>query len=171
VVAIIFIYIVLAIQYNSFIYPFSIMMALPLSIVGAFLFIFLFNGNLDITTMIGLILLMGIVNKNSILLIDFVLKYQRGGMERKEAILKAGPNRLRPILMTSAAMIMGMLPIAIGLGAGSEFRKYMSIAVIGGLLTSTFLTLIVVPVFYTLLDDLYLRMTRKRRQRMATSAK
>jgi len=166
-VAIIFVYIVLAIQYNSFIYPFTIMMALPLSIVGAFLFIFLFNGSLDMMTMIGLILLMGIVNKNSILLIDFVLKYQRQGMERKEAILKAGPNRLRPILMTSAAMIMGMLPIAIGLGAGSEFRKYMSIAVIGGLLTSTFLTLIVVPVFYTLLDDLYLRMTRKRRQRLA----
>jgi len=84
---------------------------------------------MDMMIMIGLILLMGIVNKNSILLIDFVLHYRREGMGRREAILKAGPNRLRPILMTTAAMVMGMLPIAIGLGTGSEMRKYMAIAV------------------------------------------
>lgn len=156
-IAIIFVYIVLAVQYNSFIHPITIMLALPLSIVGAFLFIFLFGGNLDMMTMIGMVLLMGIVNKNSILLIDFILQYRKDGMERNDAILKAGPNRLRPILMTTAAMIMGMLPIAIGIGEGSEFRRYMGIAVIGGLLTSTFLTLVVVPIFYTLLDDLQKR--------------
>jgi HAE1 family hydrophobic/amphiphilic exporter-1 len=161
-IAIIFVYIVLAVQYNSFVHPLTIMLALPLSIVGAFLFIFLFNGNLDMMTMIGLILLMGIVNKNSILLVDFILQYRKDGMDRREAILKAGPNRLRPILMTTAAMIMGMLPIAIGIGEGSEFRRYMGIAVIGGLLTSTFLTLVVVPVFYSILDDFQKRFVNRK---------
>lgn len=159
-ISVVFIYIVLAVQYNSFLHPLTIMLALPLSIVGAFLFIFLFGGYLDMMTMIGLILLMGIVNKNSILLVDFIIQYTKSGMERRDAILKAGPNRLRPILMTTAAMIMGMLPIAVGLGAGSEIRKFMAIAVIGGLLTSTFLTLVVVPVFYTLLDDITLKFRR-----------
>ena len=102
--------------------------------------------------MVGIILLMGIVTKNSILLIDYTITLRKRGMGREEALLKAGPVRLRPILMTSAAMIMGMLPAALGIGEGAEWRRSMGISVIGGLITSTLLTLLVVPVTYVVVD-------------------
>jgi hydrophobic/amphiphilic exporter-1 (mainly G- bacteria), HAE1 family len=151
-VAILFIYFVLASQFESFIHPFTIMLALPLAIVGAFLLLFLVDLPIGLPAMIGIILLMGLVTKNAILLVDYTNELRDQGMPMIEALLKAGPTRLRPILMTSAAMVLGMLPAAIARGEGSEFRAPMSIAVIGGVITSTFLTLLVVPVVYTWLD-------------------
>jgi HAE1 family hydrophobic/amphiphilic exporter-1 len=153
VIGVIFIYIVLGSQFNSFLHPFTIMLALPLAIVGALLAIFLTGKNINMMAMVGVILLMGIVTKNSILLIDYTITLRKRGMQREEALLKAGPVRLRPILMTSAAMIMGMLPAALGLGEGGEWRQGMGITVIGGLVTSTLLTLIVVPVTYIVVDN------------------
>jgi HAE1 family hydrophobic/amphiphilic exporter-1 len=129
------------------------MLALPLAVVGALLAIFLTGQSINMMAMIGVILLMGIVTKNSILLIDYTLTLRKRGMQREDALLKAGPVRLRPILMTSAAMIMGMLPAALGIGEGAEWRQAMGITVIGGLITSTLLTLIVVPVTYIVVDN------------------
>ncbi len=151
---IVIIYMVLASQFESFVHPFTIMLSVPLSIIGAFGALLLSGYALGIFTMIGLIMLMGLATKNGILLIDFInILRSRDNMERNAAVLKAGPIRLRPILMTTLAMIFGMLPTAFGTGEGSESRAPMAMAVIGGLITSTLLTLIVVPVVYTLIDD------------------
>ena len=152
--SIVFIYIVLGSQFNSFIHPAAIMMALPLSLIGVFLALFLFNSTLNIFSIIGIIMLMGLVTKNAVLLIDFIKKAMDHGMSRHEAILEAGQTRLRPILMTTCAMVMGMVPLALGLGEGGEQSAPMAHAVIGGLITSALLTLIVVPVFFTYLEDL-----------------
>lgn len=152
--AVLFLYMVLASQFGSFVQPLIIMLALPLSFVGAFGALLATGRSLDMLAMIGLVLLMGLVTKNSILLIDFINRLRRQGLPRGEAILRAGPVRLRPILMTTLAMIFGMVPVALGLGAGSELRVGMAVTVIGGLITSTVLTLVVVPVAYTLVDDL-----------------
>jgi hydrophobic/amphiphilic exporter-1 (mainly G- bacteria), HAE1 family len=146
-----FIYIVLASQFESFLEPLLIMTSLPLALVGALLAILLTGKNLGMPAMIGVVMLMGLVTKNAILLVDLTNQYVRDGMSVKEAILKAGPVRLRPILMTTIAMVLGMLPSAMGSGQGSEFRSPISIATIGGLITSTLLTLVVVPVSYLLL--------------------
>jgi hydrophobe/amphiphile efflux-1 (HAE1) family protein len=152
--AIIFVYIVLASQFESFTYPLSIMLALPMSIIGAVIALLIFKGSLSIMSMIGIIMLMGLVTKNGILLVDYI-NIQRGkGLERSDAILVAGPTRLRPILMTTFAMIFGMIPVAFSLGEGSEMRAPMGQAVIGGLITSTLLTLFLVPVAYSILDDM-----------------
>ncbi len=151
VLAIAFIYIVLASQFESFLEPFLIMISLPLALVGALLAILLTGKNLGMPAMIGVVMLMGLVTKNAILLVDLTNQYVREGMNVKDAILKAGPIRLRPILMTTIAMILGMLPSAMGRGEGSDFRAPISIATIGGLITSTLLTLVVVPVAYLLL--------------------
>ena len=152
--AIIFVYIVLASQFESFLHPFSIMLALPMSIIGAVLALLALGGSLSIMSLIGIIMLMGLVTKNGILLVDYI-NIQRGrGLSRSDAILKAGPTRLRPILMTTFAMIFGMIPVAFSLGEGSEFRSPMGQAVIGGLITSTLLTLFIVPVVYSILDDI-----------------
>lgn len=152
--AIIFIYIVLASQFESFLHPFTIMLALPLAIVGALSLLFLSNMPIGMPAMIGMILLMGLVTKNSILLVDYTNQLRRKGHSVTEALLEAGPTRLRPILMTSAAIVLGMLPAALGRGEGSELRAPMSMAVIGGVITSTLLTLIVVPAVYVLVDRL-----------------
>ncbi len=153
--AVVMVYMLLASQFESFIHPFTIMLSLPLSVIGALGALVATGMTMSIFTMIGIIMLMGLVTKNGILLVDFTntLRY-RDGMERNAALLKAGPIRLRPILMTTLAMIFGMAPIALGTGAGSESRAPMAVAVIGGLTTSTLLTLVVVPVVYSLLDDL-----------------
>lgn len=152
--AVIFIYLILASQFEHFIHPITIMMALPLSFAGAFLGLFIANKELGLMSLIGIIMLMGLVVKNSILLIDYTLTLQKGGVPRNEAVLLAGPVRLRPILMTTIAMVAGMTPVAMQLTAGSETRSPMAVAVIGGLITSTLLTLLVVPVAYTLMDDI-----------------
>ncbi len=149
--AVIMIYMVLAAQFESFIHPFTIMLSVPLSITGALAALILTGMTLSIFTMIGIIMLMGLVTKNGILLVDYTNTLQRrDGLARNAALLKAGPTRLRPILMTTLAMIFGMAPIAL---FGSESRAPMAVTVIGGLTTSTLLTLVVVPVVYTLLDD------------------
>ena len=163
VLGFIFIYLVLASQFESFIHPLTIMMAMPLAGIGANIGLFITNQDNSLSSMIGLILLMGLVTKNSILLVDYANQLRNEGMNIHDALLKAGPTRLRPILMTSAAIILGMLPAAIGTGEGSEFYAPMSIAVIGGVITSTLLTLVVVPVFYVWLDRLTIRGRRERR--------
>jgi hydrophobic/amphiphilic exporter-1 (mainly G- bacteria), HAE1 family len=155
--AVAFIYIVLASQFESFLEPLLIMLSLPLAIVGALLAILLTGNNLGMPPMIGMVMLMGLVTKNAILLIDLTNQYVREGFSVENAILKAGPIRLRPILMTTMAMILGMLPSAMGRGEGGEFRAPISIATIGGLITSTALTLVVVPVAYLLLARLLAR--------------
>ncbi|MEJ7812402.1 MAG: efflux RND transporter permease subunit [Gemmatimonadaceae bacterium] len=151
--AVVFIYLILASLFGSFFQPLAIMLALPLSFLGVSLSLWATGGNLNVMTMIGIIMLMGLVTKNGILLIDFVNGEREQGMDRREAILKAARVRLRPIIMTTVAMIFGMIPLALALGEGSEQRAPMAHAVIGGLITSTFLTLFVVPVVYTLLED------------------
>ena len=151
--AVIFIYMVLASQFNSFLQPVAIMSTLPLSLIGVFLALLLFNSTLNIFSIVGFILLMGLVTKNAILLIDFINQARSHGATRTEAILEAAHIRLRPILMTTLAMIFGMLPLALALGEGAEQRAPMGQAVIGGTITSTLLTLVVVPVVYTFLDD------------------
>jgi multidrug efflux pump subunit AcrB len=152
--AVIFIYIVLASQFESFIHPVTIMLTLPLALVGAIVALFLTGKTMAIGTMIGIILLMGLVTKNAILLIDrAIVRVREQGEPPLQAILEAGPERLRPILMTSAAMVLGMLPTALGQGEGSEFRAPMAIAVIGGVISSTLLSLVVVPVFYLAIED------------------
>jgi multidrug efflux pump subunit AcrB len=160
-IAVVFIYIVLAAQFNSFTHPFTIMLALPLAVVGAIVAIFILGTTFDTMTMVGIILLMGLVNKNAILLVDYTLQQIDKGKSIKEALLLAGPVRMRPILMTTAAMIMGMLPTALGLGEGGEFRQGMAVAVIGGLLISTLLTLVVIPVVFSIVEGW--RQRRKRR--------
>jgi len=159
--AIIFIYIVLASQFGSFIQPVAIMVSLPLSIVGVMLALLFTGTTLNIFSMIGLVFLMGLVTKNAILLVDFANQGQRRGMSRDEALIAAGQVRLRPILMTTTAMIFGMLPLALGLGEGAEQQAPMGRAIIGGVITSTLLTLVVVPVIYTYLDALDRRLRPK----------
>ena len=129
------------------------MLSLPLSIVGMAGMLALTGDTLSIMSLIGLILLMGLVTKNAILLVDYTKVLRKGGMERREALITAGRTRLRPIMMTTLAMIFGMLPLALGLGQGAEMRAPLGRAVIGGLITSTVLTLLVVPVVYALFDD------------------
>jgi len=148
--SVVFIYMVLASQFNSFIQPLLIMIALPLAIVGGLLALLITGRALDMTAFIGFIMLMGLVTKNSILLVDFANRQRLKGASVYEAMLKAGPIRLRPILMTSLAMILAMIPLVLGLSAGGEFRQAMSIAIMGGLITSTLLTLLIVPVAYVM---------------------
>lgn len=147
------IYMILATQFNSFLHPFTIMTSLPLALVGVFAALWLCNSSLNMFSIIGIIMLMGLVTKNAILLVDFIQQQTQNGVERQQAIVQAGKTRLRPILMTTAAMIAGMLPLALGLGTGAEARAPMAHTLIGGLITSTLLTLIVVPVVYSYLDD------------------
>jgi hydrophobic/amphiphilic exporter-1 (mainly G- bacteria), HAE1 family len=151
--AIIFIYLILASQFASFTQPIAIMASLPFSLIGVFAALLLTGTTLNIFSIIGFVMLMGLVTKNAILVVDFANVERRAGRNRREALIRAACVRLRPILMTTLAMIFGMLPLAFEIGAGAEFRAPMARAVIGGLITSTILTLIVVPVVYTYLDD------------------
>jgi HAE1 family hydrophobic/amphiphilic exporter-1 len=144
---------VLASQFNSFIDPLSVLMALPFSISGALMALFITHHSINIYSVIGLILLMGIVKKNSILLVDFTNQVrERGESSVQKALLTACPIRLRPILMTSVATIAGAIPAALAFGPGAESRNPMAIAVIGGVIFSTLLTLYVVPCFYSVMS-------------------
>jgi HAE1 family hydrophobic/amphiphilic exporter-1 len=162
--AIILIYLILGSQFGSFFHPLAIMLSLPLSLVGVALALLVTRDTLNMMSMIGLIMLMGLVTKNAILLIDFTNQARAKGTPRDEALVKAGSTRLRPIVMTTLAMIFGMLPLAFAIGAGAEMRAPMARAVIGGLVTSTLLTLVVVPVVYTYLDGLRPEAVRERRE-------
>jgi hydrophobic/amphiphilic exporter-1 (mainly G- bacteria), HAE1 family len=148
------IYAVLVLLFKGFLQPFTIMMSLPVSLGGALLGLMVFGKPIDMYALIGIVMLMGLVTKNAILLVEYCLGSIKSGMSRDEAIYSAGRTRMRPILMTTTAMIAGMLPIAVGLGAGAEARAPMAIAVVGGLFMSTLLTLIVVPVVFTYMHDL-----------------
>ncbi len=151
--ALLLMYLVLVVQFGSFVDPVAIMMSLPLSLIGVVLALLITNDTLNVMSLIGVMLLMGIVAKNAILLIDFAKWGRERGMTRREALIEAGRIRLRPILMTSFALIAGMTPVALGLGEGADFRAPMGRAVIGGVVTSTLLTLLVIPTVYEILDE------------------
>jgi HAE1 family hydrophobic/amphiphilic exporter-1 len=152
--SVLLVYILMAAMFEGFFSPLIIMFSLPMALVGAILGLLIAGKTLSIVSMIGVIMLMGLVTKNAILLVDYTNTLRARGQSREEAILEAGPTRLRPILMTTSAMIAGMLPVALGIGRGAEFRAPMAVAVIGGLIWSTLLTLVVIPVVYTYVDDL-----------------
>ena len=154
VMAILFIYMILASQFKSFLQPMALMTSLPLTLIGVVLALLLFRSTLSMFSVIGVVMLMGLVTKNAILLVDFAIRMREDGMERSEALLMAAKVRLRPILMTTLAMIFGMVPLAFALTEGSEQRAPMGQAVIGGVITSSLLTLVVVPVTYCFMDDL-----------------
>jgi HAE1 family hydrophobic/amphiphilic exporter-1 len=161
--AVIFIYMILASQFRSFMQPIALMTSLPLTLIGVVLALLLFGSTLNIFSIIGVVMLMGLVTKNAILLVDFAIRARADGMAREAALLHAAKVRLRPILMTTLAMIFGMVPLAFALTEGSEQRAPMGQAVIGGVITSSLLTLVVVPVIYCWLDDLSGWITRRRR--------
>ncbi len=163
------IYMLLASQFESFVHPLTVLLSVPLCAIGVILALFLTGRAFGLTAFIGLLMLVGIVVKNGILLVDYTNVLRGRGMNRDEAVLTAGPTRLRPILMTASAAILGMLPLAIGIGKGSETQAPMATAVIGGLLTSTLLTLFIVPTVYTLFDDLA-RFFRKDKQDLHSPA-
>ena len=169
--AVIFIYLILASQFASFTQPIAIMASLPFSLIGVFLALLLTGTTLNIFSIIGFIMLMGLVTKNAILLVDFANRARRGGATIDEALAQAGQVRLRPILMTTAAMIGGMLPLALGLGEGGETQAPMGRAIIGGVITSTLLTLVVVPVIYTYLAGWSERWKMRRGARRASGAR
>ena len=141
-------YLVLVMQFGSFTAPLPVMLSLPLSLIGVVLALLLTGGTLNLMSFIGVIMLMGLVAKNAILLLDCARKEEAQGVDREEALMHAGRVRLRPILMTTFALIAGMMPVAIGMGEGGEFYRPMAVAIIGGTITSTLLTLLVVPSFY-----------------------
>jgi multidrug efflux pump subunit AcrB len=149
--AVIFIYIVLASQFGSFLQPVAIMASLPLSLIGVMLALLFWRSTLNVFSMIGLVMLMGLVTKNAILLVDFANHARKGGASVADAVLQAGLIRMRPIMMTTAAMVFGMLPLALALNDGGEIQAPMGRAIIGGVITSTLLTLVVVPVLYSYL--------------------
>ena len=153
-IAVIFIYLILASQFGSFLQPLAIMTALPFSLIGVLLALLITGSTLNIFSIIGFIMLMGLVTKNAILLVDFINQAQKQGMSQFDAVLAAGQVRLRPIMMTTLAMIFGMMPMAMGISDGAETQAPMGRAVIGGIITSTLLTLLVVPIAYTYLDNL-----------------
>ncbi|WP_089954478.1 efflux RND transporter permease subunit [Limnohabitans sp. 2KL-3] len=173
--AVIFIYMILASQFKSFLQPLALMTALPLTLIGVVLALMAFRSTLSMFSIIGVIMLMGLVTKNAILLVDFAIRAREDGLERAEALLLAAKVRLRPILMTTLAMIFGMVPLAFALSEGAEQRAPMGQAVIGGVITSSLLTLVVVPVVYCYMDDLAQWLRRKAglspsRQGQVTSA-
>jgi hydrophobic/amphiphilic exporter-1 (mainly G- bacteria), HAE1 family len=141
-------YLVLVMQFGSFTAPLPVMLSLPLSLIGVVLALLFTRGTLNLMSLIGIIMLMGLVAKNAILLLDCARNEEKRGVDREEALMHAGRVRLRPILMTTFALIAGMMPVAIGLGEGGEFYRPMAVAIIGGTITSTFLTLLVIPTFY-----------------------
>ncbi len=151
---VIFIYMILASQFRSFLQPLALMTSLPLTLIGVVLALLMFGSTLSIFSVIGIVMLMGLVTKNAILLVDFAIRMREQGQTRSEALLHAARVRLRPILMTTLAMVFGMVPLAFALSEGAEQRSPMGQAVIGGVITSSLLTLVVVPVVYCYLDDL-----------------
>jgi HAE1 family hydrophobic/amphiphilic exporter-1 len=155
--AVIFIYLVLASLYESFITPFTIMLALPLALCGAFIGLFVMHESLNLFAMLGIIMLLGVASKNSILLVDYATRRIDEGVERKQALIEAGKTRLRPIIMTSMALIAGTIPVAIGLNEASKMRTSMGVAIIGGIVSSTVLSLVVIPAAFVYVDRLRLR--------------
>jgi multidrug efflux pump subunit AcrB len=148
------VYAVLVLLFGSFLQPITILFSLPLSIGGAIVALAVTGQAISLPVVIGILMLMGIVTKNAIMLVDFAIEEMRRGTPRTDAIVDAGRKRARPIVMTTIAMVAGMMPAAIGLDSGGEFRAPMSIAVIGGLLSSTLLSLVFVPAVFAVMDDI-----------------
>jgi HAE1 family hydrophobic/amphiphilic exporter-1 len=159
-------YLILVVQFGSFLDPLAILISLPLSLIGVVLALLITGDTLNIMSLIGVILLMGIVAKNAILLIDFAKWAHERGTPLREALIEAGRIRLRPIMMTTIALIAGMIPVALGRGEGADFRAPLGRAVIGGVITSTLLTLLVIPTVYEILDGFRSWLTAKLWRRM-----
>jgi multidrug efflux pump len=160
VLALLVVFMVLASQFESLVHPFTVLLAVPLAVFGALLTLWVFGSTINLYSQIGMILLIGLVTKNSILIVEYTNQLKERGLDTAAAVLEAGRIRLRPILMTSVATIMGALPIALGLGAGSISRRPLGYAIVGGILFSTALTLYVVPVVYLLMDRATRRVPR-----------
>jgi hydrophobic/amphiphilic exporter-1 (mainly G- bacteria), HAE1 family len=160
-IAILVVYMILGSQFESFIHPFTIMMSLPLAIAGSIVMLLITGNNLDIFAFIGFVMLTGIVTKNAILLVDFTNQQRAKGKNREEALRMAGPLRLRPILMTAFTTMAALTPVALALSEGGEQRAPMAVAVIGGMLTSTFLTLMVIPCVYSVMDDVSIWLSKR----------
>jgi HAE1 family hydrophobic/amphiphilic exporter-1 len=158
-------YLILVMQFGSFTAPMGVMLSLPLSLIGVVLALLATRATINLMSLIGVIMLMGLVAKNAILLLDAARKREAEGIDREEALMAAGRSRLRPILMTTFALIAGMMPVAIGIGEGADFYRPMAIAIIGGTITSTFLTLLVIPAFYDSIEIARDRMVAKFRRR------
>ena len=161
VLAVVLIYMVLAAEFESFSQPFVIMMSLPFAVIGAVLGLLVANQTANMMALIGFTMLLGLVTKNAILLIDYANQARARGMAIREAVMEACSLRLRPILMTTLSTLLGMLPVALGLGAGAELRQSMGVVLIGGLTTSTILTLVVVPLIYILTEEWKISRTDK----------
>ena len=158
--AIILVYLVMVGLYDSFVYPFVVLFSIPLSLIGVFIILALTNNSLNVFTILGMIMLIGLVCKNAILLVDFTNQRKAAGESTYHALIQANHARLRPILMTTIAMVIGMYPIAIASGAGAEMNNGLAWVIIGGLISSLFLTLIIVPVVYSILDSMIKRFTK-----------
>ncbi|MGH7534931.1 MAG: efflux RND transporter permease subunit, partial [Gemmatimonadales bacterium] len=170
--ALIVVFMVLASQFESLVHPFTVLLAVPLAVTGALVALLAFHSTLNLYSQIGMVLLIGIVTKNSILLVEYANQLKARGRSTVDAVLESGRIRLRPILMTSVATVMGAVPIALGLGAGSLSRRPLGYAIVGGVLFSTALTLYLVPVAYVLLDGLKQRVLHRsavRRPALATA--
>ena len=152
ILSIILVYMVMASQFESLIHPFTILLTIPLAVIGSILTFFILGNTLNMMALIGIIMLAGIAVNNSIILVDRINQLIREGMERKEAIIYAGQQRIRPILMTSLTTILALLPLTFGFGENASLRSPMALAVIGGLVTSTILTLVVIPCVYDIFD-------------------
>ncbi|MBD2108626.1 efflux RND transporter permease subunit [Nodosilinea sp. FACHB-13] len=161
ILAVICMLLVLLVPFGRLLEPAVVGLSLPLSVVGATLALWITRSDFGIVSLLGLLFLLGLLSKNAILLLDYINQLRRAGLERTDAIKKTGLVRLRPILMTTASSVLGMVPIALGFGAGAELRQPMAVAIIGGLLTSTLLSLVVVPVLYILLEDGWLKLTKR----------
>jgi HAE1 family hydrophobic/amphiphilic exporter-1 len=168
--AIIFVYMIMVSLYESFVHPFTIMFSLPVALFGALTGLLIFGENINMFSLIGVIMSMGLVTKNAILLVDYTNTLRKEGYSMREALLKAGPIRLRPIIMTTVTMILGMMPLAIGSGSGGEFRSGLAIVVIGALTSSTALTLVLVPVIYTYMEGFIQRFSKKSKDKPEISA-
>jgi len=166
----VFIFLILSSLYESFITPFTILLALPLALCGAFYALFVTGSSLNIFGFFGIFLLIGVAGKNSILLVDFILQRMRDGADRNTAIIQAGKQRIRPIIMTSMALIMGAVPIAIGLNPASQMRTTMGIVIIGGMISSTILTLLVIPAVFTYIDQFTIRSFTEKTKLIASAA-
>lgn len=165
ILAVILVYMVMASQFESLLHPFTIMFSVPLALTGALFALFITGNPISLPAIIGMIMLVGIVVNNAIVLVDYVNQLRQKGFERTEAILEAGPTRLRPILMTAMTTILAMIPMALGLGEGTQMMAPMAIAVIGGLSASTVLTLVVVPLIYTFFDDIHEKSAARKKRR------
>jgi HAE1 family hydrophobic/amphiphilic exporter-1 len=165
IIGIVLVYMLLASLYDNLLYPLIIQLAQPQALVGALLALILTNKDLNVVGIIGIIALVGLVGKNAILVVDYTNTLRDRGRSRHDALVEAGPTRLRPILMTTMALILGMLPVALAIGRGSEFRETIGIAIIGGISLSTLLTLLVIPCSYTIFDDITIAISRKRGRR------